>query len=123
MNLASLADYNLATFGEYDATIYEGRVYTNVEQFATARRFASALRGLGVQPGERVVVMIPNCPEVGQSYGAILRIGAVVVPVLFLLATEELVHILTDSEAKAIITSPEFAAKAIEASQTVEHKP
>jgi long-chain acyl-CoA synthetase len=123
VNLASLADYNIATFGEYDATIYEGRVYTNVEQFATARRFASALAGLGVQPGERVVVMIPNCPEVGQSYGAILRIGAVVVPVLFLLATDELIHILSDSEAKAVITSPEFAAKALEAASAVDPNP
>ncbi len=120
MNLASLADENVATYGEYESTIYEGRSYTNVELFECARRFASALSDLGIGAGARVVVMLPNCPEVGQSYGAILRIGGVVVPVLFLLATEELVHILSDSEAKAIVTSPEFASKAVEAAAAVE---
>ena len=123
MNLASLAEYNLATYGEYQSTIYEGRVYTNKESFGVARRFANALTGLGISAGDRVVVMLPNCPEVGQSYGAILRFGGVVVPVLFLLATEELVHILADSEAKAIITSPEFAPKALEAAGAVEPDP
>jgi len=123
VNLASLADFNLAEYGEYESTIYEGRAYTNRELFARARRFATGLSGLGVQPGDRVVVLLPNCPEVGQSYGAILRIGGVVVPVLFLLATEELVHILSDSEAKAIITSPEFATKALDAAAAVEPHP
>ena len=123
MNLASLADYNLATYGEYEATVYDDRRYTNVEQFQASNRFANALTTLGMTPGDRVVVMLPNCPEVGQCYGAILRVGGVVVPVLFLLATDELIHILGDSEAKAIVTSPEFAAKALEAAGAVTPKP
>ena len=123
MNLASLSEYNVATYGEYESTIYEGRSFTNVELFARSRRFANALTGLGIGVDDRVVVMLPNCPEVGQSYGAILRTGGVVVPVLFLLATEELVHILRDSGARAIITSPEFAPKAIEAAASVEPRP
>jgi long-chain acyl-CoA synthetase len=123
VNLASLADFNLAEYGEYDATIYDDRVYTNKQQFEASKRFANALQELGVAPGDRVVVMLPNCPEVGQCYSAILRVGGVVVPVLFLLATEELVHILSDSEAKAIVTSPEFAAKALEAAAKVQPGP
>jgi long-chain acyl-CoA synthetase len=123
VNLASLADYNLATYGEYEATIYDDRRYTNREQFDASKRFANALAALGVTPGDRVVVMLPNCPEVGQCYSAILRVGGVVVPVLFLLATEELVHILSDSEAKAVVTSPEFAAKALEAAAGAQPMP
>lgn len=123
MNLASLTDYNLETYGEYEATIYDGRTYTNRELFESGRRLASALTDLGVKRGERVAVMLPNCPEVGISYGGILRMGGVVVPVLFLLATEELQHILADSEAKAIITSPEFVAKAIEAANGCDPAP
>ncbi|TMK17250.1 MAG: long-chain fatty acid--CoA ligase [Actinobacteria bacterium] len=123
MNLASLADDNLATYGEYEATIYDGRRYTNREQFEASNRFANALAALGVSPGDRVVVMLPNCPEVGQCYGAVLRAGGVVVPVLFLLATEELVHILGDSEAKVVVTSPEFAEKALEAAAAVQPAP
>jgi len=123
VNLASLADFNLAEYGEYEATIYEGRRYTNREQFDSSMRFANALTGLGIAAGDRAVVMLPNCPEVGQCYSAILRVGGVVVPVLFLLATEELVHILSDSEARAIVTSPEFAAKALEAAGGVDPTP
>ncbi|MGH2728009.1 MAG: AMP-binding protein, partial [Actinomycetota bacterium] len=92
MNLASLTDYNLDTYGDYEATTYEGRTDTNRELFDSGRRLASALNGMGVRPGERVAVMLPNCPEVGISYGGILRMGGVVVPVLFLLVTEELQH-------------------------------
>ena len=123
MNLATLTDENLRTYGEYDATIYEGRTYSNRELFESGRRLANALTGLGVTPGERVAMMLPNCPEVGISYGGILRMGGVVVPVLFLLATEELQHILADSEARAIITSPEFAAKALEAAKGCDPAP
>ncbi|MGH2728422.1 MAG: class I adenylate-forming enzyme family protein [Actinomycetota bacterium] len=123
MNLASLTDYNLETYGDYEATTYEGRTYTNRELFESGRRLASALTGLGVRPGERVAVMLPNCPEVGISYGGILRMGGVVVPVLFLLVTEELQHILADSESKAIITSPEFVAKALEAANACDPAP
>jgi long-chain acyl-CoA synthetase len=123
VNLASLTDYNLETYGEYDATIYDGRTYTNRELFEAGRRLASALTGLGIGPGDRVAVMLPNCPEVGICYGGILRMGGVVVPLLFLLATEELQHILADSEAKAIITSPEFVAKALDAAAACTSPP
>jgi long-chain acyl-CoA synthetase len=105
MNLARLADESIDRYGEYVALAFEGRELTNVEQARAARRIANALRGLGVTPGDRVVVMLPNCPEVIQSYGGILRVGGVIVPVIFLLGPEEVAHILADSEAKVVITS------------------
>jgi long-chain acyl-CoA synthetase len=123
VNLASLVDQNIAEFGEYPATVFEDRWYTNREQAERSFRFAGALRALGIGPGDRVVVMLPNCPEVPQSYGAILRIGGVVVPVLFLLAAQELRHIVRDSEAKVLITSPEFAPKAFEATADIDPAP
>jgi long-chain acyl-CoA synthetase len=55
--------------------------------------------------------MLPNCPEVMQSYGGILRLGAVIVPVIFLLGEAEVAHILADSEAKVVITSPDMVWK------------
>ena len=72
---------------------------------------AHALRRLGVAPGDRVVVMLPNCPEVMQSYGGILRAGGVIVPVIFLLGEAEVAHILADSEAKVVITSTDMVWK------------
>ena len=73
MNLASLVEHNLREFGEYETTVFEGNWITNRGQAERSFRFANALRSLGVGPGDRVVVMLPNCPEVTQCYGAILR--------------------------------------------------
>ncbi len=111
MNLAALGDENVATYGEYVSLVFEEREITNVEQQRAAARLAHALRRLGVGVGDRVVVMLPNCPEVMQAYGAILRLGGVIVPVVFLLGPAEVRHILDHSEAKVVITAPELAAK------------
>ncbi len=111
MSLARLAEENLHKYGEYVALAFEGRRYTNVDQHRAACRLANALRRLGVEPGDRVMVMLPNCPEVMQSYAAILRCGAVIVPVIFLLGDKEVAHILTDSEAKVAITSTDMLWK------------
>lgn len=106
MNLASLADRNLETFGEYERLIFEGESYTNRELHDRSCRLASALAGCG--PGARVVVFMPNAPEVLVSYPAIWRAGLVAVPVLFLLEAHEVRYILEDSGAAAVITSPEM---------------
>ena len=111
MNLATLAEDNVRTFGEYVALHFEGREYTNVEQRRASARAANALRRLGVGVGDRVVVLLPNCPEVMQAYAAILRLGAVIVPVVFLLSPDEVRHILADCEAKVVITSSELVSK------------
>ena len=111
MNLAVLGEDNVRTFGEYVALHFEGRDITNVEQQREAARVAHALRRLGVGEGDRVAVLLPNCPEVMQAYGGILRLGAVIVPVVFLLSADEVRHILADSDAKVVITSSELAPK------------
>jgi long-chain acyl-CoA synthetase len=111
MNLAHLGDASVERFGEYVSLTFEEREYTNVEQQRAASRLAHALTRLGVAEGDRVVVMLPNCPEVLQSYAAILKVGAVIVPVVFLLTAAEVRHILDDSEAKVVITSDTLAGK------------
>jgi long-chain acyl-CoA synthetase len=90
---------------------FEGREWTNVEQQRVANRFARALRRLGVEIGDRVVVLLPNCPEVLQAYAGILKAGGVIVPVVFLLGPDEVRHILADSEAKVVVTAPELLGK------------
>jgi long-chain acyl-CoA synthetase len=112
MNLATLGEENARRYGEYVALAFEGRELTNVDQQRAANRLAHALRRLGVGPGDRVVVLLPNCPEVLQAYAAILKTGAVVVPVIFLLSPAEVRHILDHAGAALVITAPELAWKA-----------
>jgi long-chain acyl-CoA synthetase len=108
MNLAVLGEQNVERFGEYVAVAFEGREITNVEGLRGSKRLAQALVDIGLVPGDRVGVMLASTPEVGICYGAILRMGGVVMPMVFLLAVPEIRHILSDSEAKAVFTSPEF---------------
>jgi long-chain acyl-CoA synthetase len=111
MNLARLGEDSVQTWGEYVSLAFEGREWTNVEQQHAANRFAHALRRLGLGPGDRAVVLLPNCPEVLQAYAAILKAGGVIVPVVFLLGAVEVRHILADSEATLVVTAPEFLDK------------
>jgi long-chain acyl-CoA synthetase len=108
MSLAHLAEESLDKYGEYVSLAFEGRRYTNLDQQREASRLAHALRRLGVGVGDRVVVMLPNCPEVTESYGAVLRCGGVIVPIIFLLGDREVAHILADSEAKVVITAADM---------------
>ena len=111
MNLAALGEENLRKYGEYPSLAFEGRESTNVDQQRAANRLANGLRRMGIGPGDRVVVMLPNCPEVTQAYAAILKLGAVIVPVIFLLNPEEVRYILADAGAKLAVTSPDLAWK------------
>ncbi len=109
MSLTQLVEESLARYGEYVALAFEGRQYTNVEQHRTAARVAHALERLGVEPGDRVMVMLPDCPEVLPSYAGILRAGAVIVPVIFLLGEAEVAHILADVAAFVVLKDGETA--------------
>jgi long-chain acyl-CoA synthetase len=106
MNLATLADRNLAEHGEYERLIFEGARFTNRDLHDRSCRLATALAGLGADA--KVVVFMPNSPDVLVSYPAIWRAGLVAVPVLFLLEAHEVRYILENSGAKAFITSPEM---------------
>jgi long-chain acyl-CoA synthetase len=111
MNLARLGEDNVRSYGEYVSLAFEGREWTNVEQQRAANRVAHGLQRLGVGVGDRVLVLLANCPEVLQAYAGILKSGAVIVPVVFLLGPAEVSHILADSGAKVVITGPEFVDK------------
>jgi long-chain acyl-CoA synthetase len=109
-NLAALAETAFRRLGDYESLVFEGRAYRSGELFDRACRVSSGLGKLGISPGDRVVVLMANCPEVGIAYSAIWRAGAVVTPVVFLISPPELQHILADSGATAVVTTPELLA-------------
>lgn len=123
MNIAVFGERNVQQFGEYTQAIFEGREYSNVELLGYAERFAAALHEAGVKPGDRVGVMLPNLPEVGIAYSGILRMGAIAMPMIFLLAIPEIRLILEDSEATLIMTSPEFHPNVAAAIQGMSRPP
>jgi long-chain acyl-CoA synthetase len=61
------------------ATVFYGSSLTYQQLEWQANQFAHALQGLGVQPGDRVMVVLPNVPQMIVAYYATLKIGGVVV--------------------------------------------
>jgi long-chain acyl-CoA synthetase len=118
--LARAAEAALERHGDHDALWFEGAWHRSAVLHERATRLAGALRELGVGPGDRVIVLMANCPEVGIAYNAIWRIGAVVTPAIFLLPPAELAHIVSDSGAKLILASPELADNAREAAPATD---
>ena len=109
-NLAALAEASLERVGDHDSLVFEGQTFRSGALSLRARCAAGGLADLGVGPGDRVVVLMANCPEVFIAYNAIWRAGAVVTPVVFLVTATELEHILVDSGAVAVITTNELLA-------------
>ena len=108
LNLALLAERTEERLGDHDAMVFEGQTLRSAELARRGRAAAGGLADIGVAPGERVVVLMANCPEVYITYNAIWRAGAVVTPVVFLVTADELRHILIDSGAAAVVTTGEL---------------
>jgi len=109
--LGRRAEELLERFGDHDSLLFEGRWHRSGELADRACRAARGFVEAGVRPGDRVVVCMANCPEVGLAYTALWRAGAVPTPVLFLLTVDELRHVMQDSGAVAVLTTPEFLPK------------
>jgi len=77
-------------------------------------RLAALLRETGVEPGDRVGVMLPNVPEFPIAYYGVLRAGGVVVPMNVLLKQREIAFYLEDSGAKLLLAWHGFADEARE---------
>ena len=77
-----------------------------------ATRIAGLLKEKGLQPGERVGIMLPNVPYFAVAYYGILRAGGVVVPMNVLLKGREVAFYLKDSGAKVLFAWHDFGEAA-----------
>jgi long-chain acyl-CoA synthetase len=119
VNVARLLLDNIDRFGEYPLIHFGGGRLTNVEMERYSARLSSVLRERGVRPGDRVLMAIPNSPEVIASFLAIWRLGAVPLPATPQLGAPELRYLLANSEAKVALTSRELAPRLLEASRAL----
>jgi long-chain acyl-CoA synthetase len=77
-----------------------------------AARVATLLERAGIEPGDRVGIMLPNTPAFAIAFYGIMYRGAVAVPMNPLLKAREVAYYLSNSGAKALFASPAFAAEA-----------
>ncbi|MFC2150531.1 long-chain fatty acid--CoA ligase [Calditrichota bacterium] len=103
MNLNSFIDKISDERGSDIAMYFPGADVSYAKFLEAVRRLARGLTDSGVEKGDRVAVMLPNLPQFPIAYYAILRIGAVVVPVNMMYKGREVGWLLEDSEAKILI--------------------
>lgn len=111
MNIAKLRELKVLEEAEQVSFVSGGREITNYEYLREARKLVTALKGLGVKRGDRVIVQMPNCVEVLQSFGAIWRLGAITVPINYLMKDDEIANIYEDSGAEVVISTKDFLPK------------
>ncbi len=89
MNLASILTNAVARDPEHVAVKLDDFELTYGQLDDASARFAGLLRDRGIQPGDRVAIMLPNVPHFAVCYYGILRAGGVVVPMNVLLKQRE----------------------------------
>jgi long-chain acyl-CoA synthetase len=86
--------------------------YTYAAFDDASARFATYLAEQGIEPGDRVGIMLPNTPAFAIVFYGIIRRGAVAVPMNPLLKSAEVEYYLANTGAKALFATPVFAADA-----------
>ena len=80
-----------------------GMEFTYIEVNDQANRLASALRKMGAEKGDKIGIFAPNIPQWAVAFFGILKAGCVVVPISPLLGSEDLKHLIQDSDIKVLI--------------------
>ena len=106
---------NALRFPDKPALVFFNSVLTYRQVMAQAERLAATLCRRGVKPGDRVILLMQNCPQWVVAHFAILRANAVVVPVNPMNRAEELKHYITDPDAKFAIAAADLAAELVKA--------
>jgi long-chain acyl-CoA synthetase len=120
-NLASILTRSARRYPNHPAIRLDDLVVTYAELDDLTARTAGWLRERGVQPGDRVGVMLPNVVAFPAFYFGVLRAGATVVPINPLLKSGEIEHYFDDSGAKLALvwaTAADEAKMAAEATGT-----
>lgn len=91
------------------AVIFYGSTLSFSELDMLSDRFVALLRQNGVQRGDRVAVMLPNCPQFHIVFYGILKLGAVHVPVNPMFKQQELLYELNDAGAGTVVVLDQLA--------------
>jgi long-chain acyl-CoA synthetase len=108
LNLGMILRESAATRPDHIAIRMGERTLDYAEVDRKARGLATALRERGIEPGEKVAIMIPNVPEFTVTYFGILYAGCTAVPINVLLSAPEVTYHLQDSDARLLIAHPFF---------------
>src|SRR5437762_771534 len=95
-------------FPNRPAAVYGKRSFTYGDLARRVRQLATALRGAGLAPGERVAILCPNTPAMLEATFGVALAGGVLVAINTRLNTEEVSYILDHAGAKILIVDAEL---------------
>ena len=102
----SLLEDTSTNFSLNAALIFEGKSYTYADLCRLTQSLSAALLDRGVQSGDRVAFLLPNCLEIVLCYYACFKIGAIAVPLNVRFSTELLQYAINHSGASVLISEP-----------------
>ena len=106
--LDRLLDNAVRDFPEKEAIIFQGRKITYRQLGEEVANAASGLAQGGLKKGQRMAIMLPNCPQYVAAYYAILKIGGIVVNVSPMYVERELEFQLKDAGVETILSLRDF---------------
>ncbi|HUH83710.1 MAG TPA: AMP-binding protein [Stellaceae bacterium] len=98
---------NAAVLGERTAFLFEGRRISHREHLRRVERLAAGLAQAGVRAGDRIAVSARNGLEFIDLYGAAAWLGAILLPVNWRLAPNEIAYVLADGAPLLVIADGE----------------
>ena len=101
--LGSLPERAARRWGAREALCFKGRRLTFADLAAGVDRAAKGLIALGIRPGDKVALWLLNRPEWIEAAFAVMKIGAVLVPINTRLRTEDVAYIADQSDSTALI--------------------
>lgn len=111
--------YRLALI--YETEKGQEEQYTFWDLKRLSNKFANGLHAYQIDQGDRVGILLPQCPETAISHIAIYKIGAIAIPLFTLFGTDALEYRLSNSEAKGIITDDANLHKILEIWEKLPH--
>jgi acetyl-CoA synthetase len=108
------------------ALIYEDekgqeKHYTFWDLKRLSNKLANGLQAHGIGRGDRVGILLPQCPETAISHIAVYKIGAIAIPLFTLFGVDALEYRLSNSEAKGIVTDEANIHKILEIREKLPH--
>src|ERR1700704_5345220 len=105
MNIGSLPARHARYRPEHTAIVFKEHRLSFSEFNRRVNRLANALLSLEVSKGDKIATILPNCLELLETYWAVAKIGAVLVPLSTLTRGKGLVNLLLDSDVATVITN------------------
>ncbi|MBM4463097.1 MAG: long-chain-fatty-acid--CoA ligase [Chloroflexi bacterium] len=108
MNTLDFLSISSAICPDRDCVAFEGKRYTFSQINERSNRLANALAKLGIKKGNMVAILQVNCNQYLETYYAVAKLGAILLPLNFRAKEDELTYMLNNSEAAAIFVGDRY---------------